>query len=140
VSVGWRCTWFFASPRCLRILCSAILTTKVSGRVVMMKHSQVSFHRRNHLSLQTKINTQLLLISDLSARCLHQELRFVYCSAQNLSFGHFRHIQDQAHVGLFLLNRPPCPAIVAGMVKTYKKSVARCNYEIWQLPQPYTPP
>jgi len=34
-------------------------------------------------------------------------------------------------------SRPPCLAIVANMLKTYKKLVAAANDEIWQLPQPY---
>ena len=36
--------------------------------------------------------------------------------------------------------RPPCLAIVADMLKTYKKIVAACNDEIRRLPQPYTLP
>ena len=35
---------------------------------------------------------------------------------------------------------PPCPAIVADMLKTSKKLVAACNDEIRQVPQPCTPP
>ena len=100
-SVGWRCARSFASPLCLRILCNAILARKASGRVVLMTHSQVSFQRILHLSMPRKLNTQLLLFSDLAARFLVQESCFVHCHAPKPAFGHFRHIQGQAHVGLF---------------------------------------
>ena len=36
--------------------------------------------------------------------------------------------------------RPPCLAIVADMLKTYKTLVAASNDEIWLLPPPYTLP
>jgi len=41
--VGWKCAWSFVSQSCLRILCSAIWARKASGRVVLTKHSRVSF-------------------------------------------------------------------------------------------------
>jgi hypothetical protein len=34
--------------------------------------------------------------------------------------------------------RPPCLAIVAAMLKTYKTLVDASNNEIWLLPLPYT--
>jgi len=36
--------------------------------------------------------------------------------------------------------RPPCPAIVADMLKAFKRSVAASKYEIRLLPEPYTVP
>ena len=38
----------------------------------------------------------------------------------------------------FSCSRLPFLAIVADMLKTYKKLVAVCNNEIWLVPQPYT--
>jgi len=102
-SVGWRCTCSFASPSCLPMICSAILAKKASGCVVLTKWSRVSFDCSLHLLMPRKLDNLLLLFSDLGVRCLDQELRLLYCGARKPSFGHFCHIQGQAHVGLFQL-------------------------------------
>ena len=101
--VKWRCTCSFASPACLRILCSAILGRKASGRMVLTKHSQVSFHCSIYVYMPRKLNTPLLLFLDLGARFLYQILCFLYRGARKSFFGPFGHIQAQAHVGLFQL-------------------------------------
>jgi len=102
-SVGGRCACSVASPSCLRNFCSAILARKASGHLVLTKHSQVSFYRSLHLLMPRKLNTPLLLLSDIGARSFHPELRFLYCGARIAIFGHFCNIQGQAHVGLFQL-------------------------------------
>jgi len=102
-SVRWRCACFFVSPLGLLILCSAILARKASGRVVLTKHSRVSFHCSLHTFMPWKYNTPVLLFLDLGAWFCDQELHFPYCGLQKPSFGHFRHIQGQAHVRLFHL-------------------------------------
>jgi len=140
VSVWGRCTCSFASPSCLQILWFAILARKASSCLVLTTHSRVSFYRSLQLSIPRKLNTPLLLPSVLGARFLHQELRFLYCGARKAFFGHFRHIQGQAHVGLFQLYPTSLPCLVADMLKTYQKLVAACNDEIRRLPQPYTLP
>ena len=103
VSVGRRCACSFASPSCLRILWRAILARKASSCLVLTKHSWVSFHCSLHLFIPRKLNTPLLLLSELGARIFDQEVLFLYCSARKALFGHFRYIQGQAHVGLFQL-------------------------------------
>jgi hypothetical protein len=50
-----------------------------------------------------KLNSSLLLFSDFGARFLNQLLRFLYRRSRKSAFGHFRHIQGKAHVGLFQL-------------------------------------
>jgi hypothetical protein len=50
-----------------------------------------------------KLNHPLLLFMDLGARFLDQMLCFLHGGARKPSFGHFRHVQGQAHVRLFQL-------------------------------------
>jgi len=71
--------------------------------VFLTKHSWVSFNCRLHFCMPRKLNTPLLLFSDFGTRFLDQIFCFHNCSAQKPFFGHFGHIQDQAHVGLFQL-------------------------------------
>jgi len=97
----WRCACSFASPSCLPIPCSAIFRRKASGCVVLTNHSRVTFYRSFPLIISRVLNTPLHLFSDLGVRFLDQELRFLYRGVQKPSFGHFRHIQGQAHVGPF---------------------------------------
>jgi hypothetical protein len=102
-SGGGRCTCAFASPACLRILCGAILAMKSAGRLVMTKHCRVSLYRSLHLFMPRKINTPLLLLSDLSVWFHNEIFRFLYCGARKDFVGHFGHIKRQTHVGLFQL-------------------------------------
>jgi len=102
-SVGQRCTCSITPSACLWILCSALLAGKASGCVVLTNHSQVSLYRGLHSLMPRKINTPLPLCSDLRVRFLDQELRFRYCGARKVSFGHFGLTQGQALVRLFQL-------------------------------------
>jgi len=97
----WRCTCSFVSPACLQILCGAILARKAAGLLVLIKHSRVSLYRSLQLFMPRKLNTPLLLFSDLSTWVLNEIFCFLYCGAREAFFGHFAHIQQQAHVGLF---------------------------------------
>jgi hypothetical protein len=99
---GW-CTCSFASSACLRILCGASLARKAAGRLVMTKHCRVSLYRSLHLVMHRKLNTPLLLFSDLGVWIVNDIFRFLYCGARKAFFGHFGHIQRQEHVGLFQL-------------------------------------
>jgi len=108
-SVGWRCTWSFASLVCLWILCGGILGRKAAERLVLTKHCWVSLYHSLHLFMPRKLTTPLLLFSDLGAWLLNEVFRFLYCGAQNTFFGHFSHIQPQVHVGLFLLYSTSLP-------------------------------
>jgi hypothetical protein len=49
------------------------------------------------------LSTPLLLFSNLSSWFRNEKFHFLYCGAQKAFFGHFGHIQRQAHVGLFQL-------------------------------------
>ena len=99
--VGRRCSCSFASPACLQIVCGAIRAKKASGCVVLMKHSQESINRSLHLFKPRKLNPPLLFFSDHGPRFLDQTLRFLYRGAGKPSFGHFDHVQGQAHDRLF---------------------------------------
>jgi hypothetical protein len=58
-------------------------------------------YRSLHLFMPRKLNTPFLLFSDLGAWFLNAIFRFLYCGARKAFFGHFGHIQPQAHVRLF---------------------------------------
>jgi hypothetical protein len=135
--VGRRCTCSFASPACQQIVCAAIFARKASWRVVLTKHSQVSFNCSLHLVRPRKLNTSLLLLSDIGARFLDSVLCFLYCGAQKLSFGHVGHVQGS---DCSSCTRRPCLAIIADMSNTYKKLIAASNNEMQLLPQWYTLP
>jgi len=107
--VGQRSTCSYASPACLRIVCGAIVERKASRHVVVTKHSWVYSHRSLHLFMPRNPNTPLLHFSNLGARFLEQILCFLYCGAWKLFFGHFGHVQGQAHVGLFQLYTTSLP-------------------------------
>jgi len=62
-----------------------------------------------HLLIPKKLNTPLVLFSDLGARFLDQILRFLYCEVWKPSFGHIGHVQGQADVGLFQLYMTSLP-------------------------------
>jgi len=100
---GWKCTCSFASPACLQILCGAMLARKAAGRLVLTKHCRVSFYSSLYLVMPRKLNTPLLFFLDLGAWFLNEIFCFLYCSARKAFFGHFGHIQRQAHVGPFQL-------------------------------------
>jgi hypothetical protein len=102
-SVEWMCTSSFASPGCLGIHGGAILATKAAGRVVLTKHYRVSLYRSLHFFMPRKLNTQLLLFLDLIPWFLNVIFHFLYCGVRKAFFGHFNHIQRQAHVRLFQL-------------------------------------
>jgi len=103
VLVRWRCVCSFASPACKRILCGAILAWKAAGRLVLTKHCQVSLYHSSHLFVPRKLNTPLLLFSDLGAWFLNEVFRFLDCGTRKAFFGHFGHNQSPAHVGLLQL-------------------------------------
>ena len=68
VSVCLRFTCSFASPLYLQTLWCRIVARKVAVCVVVMKHSRVSFHRSFHLAIPRKLNSPLLLYSNVRIR------------------------------------------------------------------------
>jgi len=107
--VGCRCTSSFASPACLRIYCGAILAWKAAGCLVLTKHCRVSLYCSLQLFVPRKLNTPLHLFSDLGVWFLNEIICFLNCGTRKAFFGHFGHIQGQAHVGLFQLYPPSLP-------------------------------
>jgi len=75
----WRCTCSWASPVCLRILCGAIWARKAAGRLVLTNHCRVSLYCSLHLFMPRKLNTPVLLFSDLGVWFLNEIFRFLYC-------------------------------------------------------------
>ena len=138
VSVIWRCACSLVFPSCLQRLCNAMLGKKASGHLICTKHSQVSFNCSLHLFMPTTLNTLLCLFSDLGARFLHQELCFLIDAREKPSLAIVAILKARRMLDCSSCTRPPCLAIVADMLQTYKKVVGACNNEIWQLPQPVT--
>jgi len=108
--------------------------------LVMTKYCRVSLYRSLHLCMPRKLNTPLLLFSDLGAWFLNEIFRFLYCGARKAFLGHFGHIHGRRMSDCSSCTRPPCLAIVADMLKTYKTLVNASNNEIGLLPLPYTLP
>jgi len=121
VSVGGRCICSFASPACLRIPCGAILKWMAAGCVVLMTHSRVSFYCSLHHFMRRKLNARLLLITDLGMSVLDHRFCFLHCSARKSLFGHFSHIQGQAHVGLLQLYPTSLPCHSSRPVENLKE-------------------
>ena len=92
-SVGQRCTCTVTFPMYRRIVRGAIGARKASWRVVLMKHSRVAFSRNLHHFMPRKLNTQLLLFSELSPSFLDQMLCFLHCGTRKPCFGHCGHVQ-----------------------------------------------
>jgi len=137
-SVGWRWTCSFASPACLRILCGAIPARQVSGHVILMKHSGLSFYHSLHCFIPRKLNTPLLLFLDFGARLVDWVLWFFYCGVRKPSFRDCGHVQGQAHVELFQLYTTSLPCHRSRHVE-YLQEID-CCFKQWDglLPQPYT--
>jgi len=130
-SVGWRCTCSFASPECLRILCSAILAWKAAGRLVLTKHCRVSLYRSLHLFVPRKLNTLLLLFSDLGSWFLNEIFRFLDCGTRKAFLG--THTSDNTPHHLLVLPRPLSSNQFYYRQKTFA-SVFSCFLRI-QLPR-----
>ena len=109
MSVGWRCPGSFASPSRLQYRLGAIWARKASGIVILTKHRQVSVYRSLPHFMPRKFKTPLLHFSDLGMRFLDQTWCFLHCSVRTPAFGHFGHVQGQAHVGLFQLYTTSSP-------------------------------
>ena len=77
------------------------ISIKVFRMSGLMKRRQVSFYRIFHLFTSRTLNTPLLLFLDLRMRYLDQMIHVPNCVGRQPLFGHFDHIQPQAHVGLF---------------------------------------
>jgi len=96
-----RCPCDFAHPACLWILRCAIWARKAAIRLIFLNNCQVSFYHSLYLFMPRKLNSPLLLFSDLGTRFLAKVLRFLYWGIWKPSFGYFGHIQGKAHVRLF---------------------------------------
>ena len=138
--VGWRCACSFASPLCLRDLWCAIVARNASGRLVSTKHSRVSFYPSLRLFMPRKLNTPLHLLSRLGMRFLIRNCISSIAAREKPSLAIFATFRAWRMLDCSNCTRPPCLAMVADILNTYKKLVAACNDEIRRLPQPYNLP
>ena len=75
----------------------------------LTKHHRLSFYCSLHHFMPRKHNIPLLLFSQFGARYLNQILHSLYCGSPKPTYGHFCHIQRQAHIGLFQLYTTSLP-------------------------------
>jgi hypothetical protein len=93
----------------LKILGCDILGRKGAGRLVLKKHCRVSLYRSLHLIMPRKLNTPLLVFSELGAWFVNKIFRLLSCAARNAFFGHCGQIQPQANARLFQLYLTSAP-------------------------------
>jgi len=77
-----------------------------------------------------KINSTLLLCSDLGTMFLDEILCFLYCSTWKPFFGYCGHVQGQAHVGLFQLNTTSLPCYRSRHVEHLQD--ISCCFKHWE--------
>ena len=130
-SVGWWCTWFFASPACLRFVCGAFLARKAARCLGLTKHSWLSLYLSLHIVMPRKLNTPLLPFSDLGVWFLIEIFRCLHCGARTAFFCQFRHIQRRAHVGMFQLYPTSLPCHSRSPVETLQ-DISCCFWQ-WNL-------
>jgi len=140
VSVKWSYIHSVAPPVCLQIFCHAILVRKAAMCEAFMNHSWVSFHCSLHLSVPRKLNSHFLsswtlVRGFLSKYCIYSPAAHEYPPLDMLAIFNAQRMSDHSSCTL-----PPCCAIGAVMLKSYKKLFALCKYEIWLLPLPYLLP
>jgi len=120
-AIWWRWTLSFVTPAFLRILCCAIWARKAAVCLSFTNHSHVYFHCSIHIPIPRELNSARLLISDLRVRFPDQVSHFLYCGAQKPSFGHLPIFMARCMLDYSSCTGPPCLAIVADVVQTYKK-------------------
>jgi len=100
------------------------LANKAAVRSIFPKLSQVSFHHSRNIFMLRKLNTTLLLFWDFGptfiVRCCSFSIAaHEYPPLSGLAIFKARRMSDSSSC-----TWPPCLAIVADMLKTYKKLVA----------------
>ena len=125
-----RFTWAFAPPVSLWMLCCAILARRTAIRLFFPNHRLVSFCRSCHLIMPRKHNT-LHLFSQTSARgflisCCVSSIT----ARKNPSFDLSAIFKARRMSDCSSCTSPRCLAIVADMLKTYKKLVAASRVRI----------
>jgi len=120
----WRYTTAFASPPSRWILCCVVCAKKTAIRFIFPNHSWVSFYRSLPHVIPGKHNTPLPFVSDFGTRRLNELLRFLNRGAREPFISHFPIFKARRMSDCWSCTRPPCLAILADMLKTYKKLVA----------------
>ena len=127
----WRCTCPFATPTSLWILCCDNLARKTTVRLIVPNHCRVSFYRSLHLDLPGKHNILFHLLSKFGGWFLDWLMCFLNCGRRKPFF--------LAILAIFKASRmlhcssciwPPWLAVVADMLKTYKKLVVASRVRI----------
>ena len=137
-SGGWRCTCSFACPACLRIFCGDILARNAAGCSVLTKYCQVSLYPSLHLFVPRKLNTPLLFFSDVGAWFVNEIFVSSIVVREKPSLATLAIFNARRMSDCSSCTQPPCLAIVADMLNTYKTLVDASNNEIRLLPLRYT--
>jgi len=137
-SVWCRCTHAFVLPVCLGIPHYAILAWMAAVHLIFPNHSRVSFHHSLHMSMP-KNSIRCFFCSRTSA------LGFLmwYCVSsvvvcKNPSLAILAIFKTRCMSDCSSCTQPPCIAIVADILKTYKIILTASTYQIWLLPLPDT--
>jgi hypothetical protein len=135
---NWRCTLTFVPPDSLQIPSGGIFARAPDIHFIYTNLSGMSFYSSLHHSTARNLNSQHLLMSDLSTRIYNQVLRYLYCgtwkhSSSHLAVFEVRHMADCARC-----THLPQHAIATACVITYNKSVATSKTAIRLLPLAYT--
>jgi len=140
VLVGWRCTLSFAPPACRRILCGAVW----HGRQLSVRFWP-SIAGCLAISAFTVLCPGNAITRFFSSRTSVQGFLITYCISsvavcENPPLAVLATFKDRSMSDYSSCTRPPCLAMVADMMGTYKKLVVVTNNKIWQLPEPYKLP
>jgi len=119
-----RCT----CPLCLQRVCgffAAPFGEEGAGHFGYDEVCRVSLYRSLHLCMPRKLNTPLLLFSDLGAWFLNEIFRFLYCGARKAFLAILAIFNGRRMSDCSSCTRPPCLAIVARHVENLQ-DISQC--------------
>jgi len=119
-----RCNCFSMPPLCLRIVCCAILAQKAAVSLIFANHCQVSFHCS--LTFRCLGNSTLGFFSARTSvqRVLIMSCVFFIAAREDPCFAISAIFKARLMSDCSSCTWPPCLAILADMLKTYKKLAA----------------
>jgi len=136
----WSRAGSFAPPACLHILCCAILAWKAAVHMIFHNHRWVSFNRTMHLFTPRKLNFLLLPCPVFGMRFLTSCFVSSIVARENPPLAILAIFKARCILHCSSCTWHPCLALVADMIKTYKKLVTASKRKIRLLPQLYTTP
>jgi len=118
------CTCAFAPPASLWILCCDNLARKTAIHLIFPNDCWLCFYHSLHYFMPGEHNTPFFHFLNFGSWFVDLLLRSLHCSARKPFFRHLGYIQPRCMSDCSSCTQPPCLAIAADMLKTYKKLVA----------------